>query len=123
MATKHRGKAAQAAYARKQAEKIARYRENFNIEAAEREAERDHEDILATVAEARERGVTVATVIREQRLGRPPLDGETKTVQQVRLTAAQLATARRLGDGNASEGIRRALELGGIQADRRLKSG
>lgn len=41
--------------------------------------------------------------------GRPPLDGTTKTVYQVRLTAAQVATARALGDGNASAGIRAAL--------------
>lgn len=41
--------------------------------------------------------------------GRPPLDGETKTIHQVRLTAAQVETARRLGDGNVSAGIRRAL--------------
>lgn len=44
------------------------------------------------------------------RAGRPPLDGETKTVHQVRLTAAQVDTARRLGDGNVSAGIRRALD-------------
>jgi len=48
--------------------------------------------------------------------GRPTLTGETLTVVQVRLTAGQIATARRLGDGNLSEGVRKALELGGIQA-------
>ncbi len=103
MPTKHRGKAAQAAYAKKQAEKISRARANWKPDDS---ADRDLEHIRETVAEARERGVTVATVIR----GRPPLDGETKTVTQVRLTAAQLDTARRLGDGNASAGIRRALD-------------
>ena len=41
--------------------------------------------------------------------GRPTLTGETLTVQQVRLTAAQCATARRLGAGNLSAGVRAAL--------------
>jgi len=50
-------------------------------------------------------------------MSRPTLTGETLTVQQVRLTAAQIATARRLGDGNLSAGVRMALEeLGGIKA-------
>ena len=41
--------------------------------------------------------------------GRPPLaDGEARPCS-VYLTAAQIATARRLGDGNLSEGVRRAL--------------
>ena len=48
--------------------------------------------------------------------GRPTITGETLTVVQVRLTVDQIATARRLGAGNASAGIRLALELGGIQA-------
>lgn len=42
--------------------------------------------------------------------GRPTLTGETLTVVQVRLTANQIATARKLGAGNLSEGVRRALE-------------
>jgi hypothetical protein len=42
--------------------------------------------------------------------GRPTLTGETLTVQQVRLTAAQIATARRLGAGNLSAGVRAALD-------------
>lgn len=41
--------------------------------------------------------------------GRPTLTGETLKVVQVRLTTDQIATARRLGNGNASAGIRRAL--------------
>ena len=41
--------------------------------------------------------------------GRPTLTGETLKVVQVRLTADQIATARRLGAGNLSEGVRRAL--------------
>lgn len=45
--------------------------------------------------------------------GRPTLTGETLTVQQVRLTAAQCATARRLGDGNLSAGVRVALDTVG----------
>jgi hypothetical protein len=43
-------------------------------------------------------------------MSRPTLTGETLTVQQVRLTAAQIATARRLGQGNLSAGVRAALE-------------
>lgn len=42
-------------------------------------------------------------------MSRPTLTGETLTVQQVNLTAAQIATARRLGDGNLSAGVRKAL--------------
>lgn len=41
--------------------------------------------------------------------GRPPLDGEPKTVHSVHLTAAHVATARRLGNGNVSAGLRMAL--------------
>lgn len=41
--------------------------------------------------------------------GRPPLDGTAKTVYQVRLTADHIETARRLGNGNISAGVRLAL--------------
>lgn len=45
------------------------------------------------------------------RAGRPPLDGDRAlTVVQVRLSAAQIATARRLGNGNISAGVRAALD-------------
>ncbi len=108
MATKHRGKAAQAAYAKKQGEKMQRARENYNPEAAKREAEADHDYVLA-----------------QARLGRPTLTGETLTVQQVRLTAAQIATARRLGAGNLSAGVRAALDRLGeswaVEAETRRK--
>jgi hypothetical protein len=42
--------------------------------------------------------------------GRPALYGETLQVCQVRLTRRQLETAKRLGRGNASAGVREALE-------------
>jgi hypothetical protein len=43
--------------------------------------------------------------------GRPPLaDGEARPCS-VYLTAAQIATARRLGDGNLSAGVRAALDI------------
>ncbi len=96
MATKHRGKAAQAKYAAKQGEKIQRARQNWDGDAATREAERDHEWVLEQAAKRRP-------------VGRPTITGETLKVVQVRLTTDQIATARRLGNGNASAGIRRAL--------------
>jgi len=50
MATKHRGKAAQAAWAAKQGEKLTRARESFNPEAATREAEADEAWVLEQAA-------------------------------------------------------------------------
>lgn len=43
-------------------------------------------------------------------VGRPSTLPATQRLT-VNLTADQIATARRLGDGNASAGVRRALEL------------
>jgi hypothetical protein len=45
--------------------------------------------------------------------GRPPEGGVAKTLVQARVTAAQLKTAKRLGDGCISAGIRAALEACG----------
>lgn len=42
--------------------------------------------------------------------GRPPIDGETKTVIPVRVTKAQIATAKKLGAGNFAAGVRLALD-------------
>ena len=93
MATKHRGKAAQAAWAAKKGEKISRARENWNPEAAKRAAETDHE-----------------RCIERAKAGRPPLDGTAKRAHSIHMTADHIATARRLGNGNISAGVRLALE-------------
>ena len=43
--------------------------------------------------------------------GRPRIDGIDKRAQSVHLTAEHIATAKRLGDGNVSAGVRAALEM------------
>ena len=43
--------------------------------------------------------------------GRPRIDGTDKKAQSVHLTAEHIATAKRLGDGNVSAGVRAALEM------------
>lgn len=96
MATKHRGKAAQAAWAAKQGEKIQRARANYDPDAATREAERDHEYVLDQAAARRP-------------LGRPVTAPAPRKPRQVMLSDAEADTARRLGDGNLSEGVRKAL--------------
>lgn len=45
-------------------------------------------------------------------VGRPVTATEPRKPRQVMLSEASAATARRLGDGNLSEGVRKALELG-----------
>ena len=42
-------------------------------------------------------------------MGRPRIDGTDKKAQSVHLTAEHIATAKRLGDGNVSAGVRAAL--------------
>lgn len=97
MSTKHRGKAAQTKYAAKMGEKISRARANYNPDAATREAERDHEWVLEQAA------------IRRP-VGRPAVLPASHRLT-VNLTADQIATAQRLGNGNASAGVRNALEI------------
>jgi len=96
MATKHRGKAAQAAWAAKQGEKLIRARENWNPDAATREAVADEAWVLAHAKPAR--------------LGRPVTAPEPRRSRQIMLSDSELAIARRLGNGNASAGIRAALD-------------
>lgn len=62
----HRGKAAQAAWAKKKGDKM-RNATGPSMESMRREAEADAEMIRDTVAEAKRRGVLVAQVIRERR--------------------------------------------------------
>jgi hypothetical protein len=45
--------------------------------------------------------------------GRPAIDGTNKKAQVVYLAAAHLATAKALGHGNTSAGVRLALEMAG----------
>lgn len=98
MATKHRGKAAQAAWAKKNGEKIAKARENYNIESAKREIELDAE-YCAEKAKAQ--------------VGRPNELGDTKRVS-INLTPEHVAIAKRIGkligNGSLSAGVRAALE-------------
>jgi hypothetical protein len=44
-----------------------------------------------------------------KRLGRPVTATEPRKPRQVMLSEAEATTARRLGDGNLSEGVRKAL--------------
>lgn len=44
-------------------------------------------------------------------MGRPRIDGTGKKAHSVHLTAEHIATAKRLGDGNVSAGVRAALEI------------
>lgn len=101
MATKHRGKAAQAKYAAKQGEKIARARANFNMESSMRDADRDHEYVLEQAAKRK----------RAPGGGRKPLASTDDPTQRhdVTMPVSLWDKARELGDGNASAGIRRAL--------------
>lgn len=87
-----RGKAANAARAKKIGAEVARQRATYNIEAQERHHAADFEHVL-----------------ERARVGRPATLPPTKRVV-VALTAQQVETARQLGDGNVSAGIRRALE-------------
>ena len=48
---------------------------------------------------------------QRKRPGRPRIAGTKKSTRVVYLTAAHIATAKRLGDGNVSAGVRAALEL------------
>jgi len=43
--------------------------------------------------------------------GRPAIDGTNKKAQVVYLAASHVATAKALGDGNTSAGVRLALEM------------
>lgn len=98
-----RGKAAQAAYAKKQGEKMIRARGNWNPDAAKREAEADEAWVLEQAAKRK----------RAPGAGRKPLaaspDDPTQR-QDVTMPASLWARARELGDGNASAGIRIALD-------------
>jgi hypothetical protein len=96
MATKHRGKAAQAKHAAKLGEKITRARANFNPESATREAEANHEYVIE---QARLR----------RPAHRPPVLPEGCRRVTVNLTPAEIETARKLGQGNLSAGVRKAL--------------
>lgn len=87
-----RGKAANAARAKKIGAEVARQRATYNTETQERHTAADFE-----------------LVLEKARVGRPSTLPPTKRVI-VALTAAQVETASRLGDGNVSAGIRRALE-------------
>jgi len=103
MATKHRGKAAQAAWAAKQGEKLTRARENYKPDAAIREAEADEGWVLEQAAKRK----------RAPGAGRKPLaaspDDPTQR-QDVTMPASLWDRARALGNGNASAGIRIALD-------------
>jgi len=95
MDIKHRGKAAQAAWAKKNGEKIAKARENYNIESAKREIELDAEYCAEKA---------------KSRMGRPRISDAPMLSKVVTVTAKHVAIAKRIGDGNVSAGVRAALE-------------
>lgn len=49
--------------------------------------------------------------VEQKRRGRPPIDGKGKKSHPVYLAEEHLATAKRLGNGYVSAGVRVALEM------------